>query len=220
MPYGFVWPPERSDGSNDKGAAEPEKEQRPCVIYKIRKNKDIHQNIVSLMPISHVPQEHGKGMKVPSEKVAALQLDDTQSWIVTSKGNEFAWPEYSTPDLQPYTAGTLKGVFVQGVMDPGLFNAMASQAQGNLHKGEFKKLYRHEENYANLASADGRRLSEDAVNIQGARYTSAGTDKVADLKKQYIEKQLGDYDDSFDFYEDAYLSSQDDSDDDGHSRGH
>ena len=151
IPFGYVW----ADHA-EKGDMTPRKEDRPCLIYKLKPLED-GQMEVHVLPISHMPQKKGDGFKLSSEGSAALRLDDEQSWLVTRESNNFLWPKNDTNELRPIAEGARAGEFVLGTLPKEGDDRATAAMQLRAHSGKHRNIHRELVPNERLSSSESRR---------------------------------------------------------------
>jgi uncharacterized protein YifN (PemK superfamily) len=87
--YAYLWHAEYLVG-REEGV-----KNRPTVIVICTENVEDGATLVTVLPITHsAPKIKSEAIEIPRAIKKHLGLDDDQSWIVISEGNEFIWPGY------------------------------------------------------------------------------------------------------------------------------
>ncbi len=108
--YAYLWQTEHEDG-REEGMKD-----RPCVIIMAVRDEG-GKRVVTVAPVTHsTPARPEEAVEIPPQTKQRLGLDESRSWVVVSKGNEFVWPG---PDLRALPQDTSR--FDYGLVPPGLF---------------------------------------------------------------------------------------------------
>ena len=108
--YAYLWHEEYLAG-REEGI-----KNRPSVIVLSAVQTEDGSTWVTVLPITHsAPKIKATAIEIPPAIKKHLGLDEDQSWIVISEGNEFIWPGY---DLRK-RRGT--EIYDYGFLPPRLF---------------------------------------------------------------------------------------------------
>lgn len=81
----YLWRDEKAQGKEEGRKA------RPCLIVHRRQN-EFDETEVYICPITHAPPStESRAMEIPQATKNRLELDDDQSWLITSEVNRFTW---------------------------------------------------------------------------------------------------------------------------------
>jgi hypothetical protein len=87
--YAYLWHDEYANGLDEGRKA------RPAVVVLAVERESDEATIVIVLPITHIPPADKRtAVEIPVSVKQHLKLDDQQSWIVVTEGNEFVWPGY------------------------------------------------------------------------------------------------------------------------------
>jgi hypothetical protein len=115
--YSYLWVEERRRG-REEGL-----KNRPCAVVVVTQDDD-GEHVVTVLPISHVPQaDPTLAVEIPAAVKRRLKLDDERSWIVLSEANRFIWPG---PDLRPLRTGDAATV-AYGLLPFALFEQVRTK---------------------------------------------------------------------------------------------
>ena len=114
----YVW---RNEQPKDR---QQSRKARPCLIVHKRQN-EYDETEVFICPVTHIPPRNpAQAKEIPLATRQRLQLDDDQSWVITSEVNRFIWPG---SDLEKTPAG--KPAF--GYLPHNMVKATIRQVQEN-----------------------------------------------------------------------------------------
>lgn len=113
--YAYLWHHEHAAGK-DEG-----RKDRPAAIVLATEREDDGATIAVVLPVTHSPPaDPAAAVEIPWRVKRHLGLDDGQSWIVVSEGNEFVWPGYDLRKLsnsERYDYGFLPPKFYDQVRE-------------------------------------------------------------------------------------------------------
>jgi antitoxin component of MazEF toxin-antitoxin module len=93
--------------------------------------------LVTVLPITHsAPKIKSEAIEIPRAINKHLGLDDDQSWIVISEGNEFIWPGYDLRKLRETDS------YEHGFLPPKFFNQIRDAFVKLARQGNAKKTTR------------------------------------------------------------------------------
>ena len=128
--YAYLWHEEYLAG-RDEGM-----KNRPSVIVLSSMLTEEGSTWVTVLPITHSPPKiKTMAIEIPQTIKKHLGLDDDQSWIVISEGNEFIWPGYDLRKVrgtQTYHYGFLPPRFFIQVRDAFVKHARESNVKTSL----------------------------------------------------------------------------------------
>jgi hypothetical protein len=132
--YAYLWKSE-----HDQGREEGVKD-RPCAIVLAATASD-DSTKVTVLPVTHTPPADPRlAIEIPAITKRRLGLDDKQSWIIVSEGNEFVWPG---PDLRPRPGQDLASVS-HGFLPPNLFREVLARFLACAKAGRAARISRTE----------------------------------------------------------------------------
>ena len=114
--YDYLWRNEARRGSVEGAKV------RPCAIVVAVINAQDEQRVM-IAPITHTQPESTDGIEIPSGIKRHLNLDDKQSWIITTEVNEIDWndpgivPASTTQWEYGYLPSTLAQAMIDAIRD-------------------------------------------------------------------------------------------------------
>lgn len=128
----YLWRDEQRQGHEEGRKA------RPCLIVHKRQN-EFDETEVFICPITHTPPANPKLAKeIPLQTKQRLNLDDEQSWIITSEVNRFTW---KGPDV----VKTQSGAFAYGYLPATLTKVAVTQFRDNARRRRLDIVKRDDE---------------------------------------------------------------------------
>jgi PemK-like, MazF-like toxin of type II toxin-antitoxin system len=129
--YAYLW-----HDQHMKGAEEGRKNRPAVIILSMLQQSDGFTNVV-VLPITHTPpRKANDAIEIPQSIKKHLGLDDEQSWIIVSEGNEFEWPGHDLRKINQTNR------YDFGYLPPKMFNQLREAFLNNHAAGKTKAVPR------------------------------------------------------------------------------
>ena len=116
------------------------RKDRPCaIVIALDAAGNPPHKRVSVVPITHSPQNPAAAIEIPPRVKQHLGLDDERSWVVLDEMNVFTWPGY---DLRPIRRGETRVDF--GFLPPRFFNELVEKLNQLIEAGKAEQTSRDE----------------------------------------------------------------------------